>query len=89
MTRQIAFESLPASVLLTIKPLGGNELWCTVEALASRMTGLGLMMVVYANQLITCRRFRHPPISKHACFRGCRKRRCGETAGRGALFRSI
>ena len=47
-----------------------------------------MMMAVYENYLITYRRFRHPPISNHACFRACRKGRCGEAAGRGAVFRS-
>ena len=46
------------------------------------------MMAVYENYPIIYRRFRHPPISKHACFRDCRQRRCGEAAGRGAVFRS-
>ena len=52
------------------------------------MAGLELMLAVYEIQLIIYRRFRHPPISKHACFRGCRKGRCAETAGRGAVFQS-
>ena len=33
------------------------------------MAGLGLMMAVYEESLITYRRFRHPPISKLACCR--------------------